>query len=54
MKIAVPVEENSMESIYASLTAPILIYDTESKENVFLITAVASQGGAGIKAAKPS
>ncbi|MGI6548432.1 MAG: NifB/NifX family molybdenum-iron cluster-binding protein [Syntrophomonadales bacterium] len=56
MKIAVPVEENSMESnICQSFgRAPyFLIYDTESKENVFLDnTAVASQGGAGIKAAQ--
>lgn len=56
MKIAVPVEDNSMEcNICQSFgRAPyFLIYDTESKASVFLDnTAIASQGGAGIKAAQ--
>lgn len=56
MKIAIPVEANNMEtSVSQSFgRAPyFLIYDTKSAESVFLDnSAVASQGGAGIKAAQ--
>lgn len=56
MKIAIPVENNSVDSgISPSFgRAPFfLIYDTDSKENSFIDnSAVASQGGAGIKAAQ--
>ena len=56
MKIAIPVDEKTMEtSVCASFgRAPyFLIYDTETKESVFLDnSAAASQGGAGIKAAQ--
>ena len=56
MKIAMPVDDNSMEtSVCQSFgrTPYFLIYDTESKESIFLDnSAVASQGGAGIKAAQ--
>jgi len=56
MKIAIPVDEKSLEtSVGQSFgrTPYYLIYDTVSKESVFLDnSAVASQGGAGIKAAQ--
>lgn len=56
MKIAIPVNDKSLEtSVCPSFgrTPYFLIYDTESKESVFLDnSAVASQGGAGIKAAQ--
>ncbi|KJR49020.1 Glycine-rich cell wall structural protein precursor [Desulfosporosinus sp. I2] len=56
MKIAIPVDGKSMEtSVCQSFgrTPYYLIYDTESKESIFLDnSAVASQGGAGIKAAQ--
>ena len=56
MKIAMPVDDKSVEtSVCQSFgrTPYFLIYDTESKESVFLDnSAAASQGGAGIKAAQ--
>lgn len=56
MKIAMPVEIKSMESNVCKSfgRAPyFLIYDTESKESVFLEnSATKSQGGAGIRAAQ--
>ena len=56
MRIALPVEDNSMESTICQSfgRAPyFLIYDTESQESVFLDNQGAvSQGGAGIKAAQ--
>jgi Uncharacterized conserved protein len=56
MKIAIPVNDKSMEANVCDSfgrTPYYLIYDTESKESVFLDnSAVASQGGAGIKAAQ--
>ncbi|WP_088187000.1 NifB/NifX family molybdenum-iron cluster-binding protein [Desulfosporosinus sp. FKA] len=56
MKVAIPVNDKSMEaSVSESFgrTPYYLIYDTESKESVFLDnSAIASQGGAGIKAAQ--
>ena len=56
MKIAIPVDEKSLESnVCVSFgRAPYyLIYDTETKESVFLDnSAAASTGGAGIKAAQ--
>jgi len=56
MKVAIPVDEKSLEtSVGQSFgrTPYYLIYDTVSKESVFLDnSAVASQGGAGIKAAQ--
>ncbi|KUO73578.1 MAG: dinitrogenase iron-molybdenum cofactor biosynthesis protein [Desulfosporosinus sp. BRH_c37] len=56
MKIAIPVNDKSMEAGVCDSfgrTPYYLIYDTESKESIFLDnSAVASQGGAGIKAAQ--
>jgi predicted Fe-Mo cluster-binding NifX family protein len=56
MKIAIPVEEKTLESdVCVSFgRAPyFLIYDTEIKESVFIDnSAAASAGGAGIKAAQ--
>ncbi len=56
MKIAIPVDGNSMEAnvcISFGRTPYFLIFDTESKEPIFLDnSAAASQGGAGIKAAQ--
>lgn len=56
MKIAIPVEDKSMEANVCpsfGRTPYFLTYDTESKESVFLDnSAAASQGGAGIKAAQ--
>lgn len=56
MKIAIPVDDVSMETnicISFGRTPYFLIYDTESKDAVFLNNdAATSQGGAGIKAAQ--
>ena len=56
MKIAVPVDEKSLESAVSPSfgRAPyFFFYDTETEESSFLDNgAVASQGGAGIKAAQ--
>jgi predicted Fe-Mo cluster-binding NifX family protein len=56
MKIAVPVDDKSLEtSVCVSFGRALyfLIYDTESKERIFVDnSAAASQGGAGIKAAQ--
>ncbi|HQB63986.1 MAG TPA: NifB/NifX family molybdenum-iron cluster-binding protein [Sedimentibacter sp.] len=56
MKIAMPVDEKTMESsvcISFGRTPYFLIYDSETKESVFIDnSAAASQGGAGIKAAQ--
>ena len=56
MKIAIPVEEKTLESsVCASFgrTPYFLIYDTETKDSVFIDnSAAASTGGAGIKAAQ--
>ncbi|MFZ3129726.1 MAG: NifB/NifX family molybdenum-iron cluster-binding protein [Desulfosporosinus sp.] len=56
MKIAIPVDDKSMETnvcMSFGRTPYFLIYDTETKDNIFLDnSAAASQGGAGIKAAQ--
>jgi len=56
MKIAIPVDDVSMETnicISFGRTPYFLIYDTETKDTIFLSnSAAASQGGAGIKAAQ--
>lgn len=56
MKIAIPVVDKSMESticVSFGRTPYFLIYETESKESLFLKNSAAeSQGGAGIKAAQ--
>jgi predicted Fe-Mo cluster-binding NifX family protein len=56
MKIAIPVNDKSMESFVGDTfgrTNYFLIYDTKTKESVFVDnSAAASQGGAGIKAAQ--
>ena len=56
MKIAIPVDEKTLESnVCASFgrTPYFLIYNTETKESVFIDnSAAASTGGAGIKAAQ--
>lgn len=56
MKIAIPVDEKNMETsicISFGRTPYFLIFETETKESLFLDnSAVASQGGAGIKAAQ--
>ena len=56
MKIAIPVDDKFMETkVCVSFgRAPyFLIYDTESKDSVFIENSAAtSQGGAGIKAAQ--
>lgn len=56
MKIAIPVNEKLMDSgVCQSFgrTSYFLIYDSESKEEIFIDnSAAASQGGAGIKAAQ--
>ncbi|MBE5965595.1 MAG: dinitrogenase iron-molybdenum cofactor biosynthesis protein [Lachnospiraceae bacterium] len=56
MKIAIPVDEKDIRSnvcISFGRTPYFLFYDTETKESVFLDnSAVASTGGAGIKAAQ--
>lgn len=56
MKIAIPVDKKSMEtSVCQSFgrTPYFLIYDTNSKEDIYIDnSAAASHGGAGIKAAQ--
>ena len=56
MKIAIPVDEKSLDSnicISFGRTPYFLIYDPETKEQIFLDnSAAASTGGAGIKAAQ--
>lgn len=56
MKIAIPVEDKSMETricVSFGRTPFFLIYDTVSQDSVFLENSAAtSQGGAGIKAAQ--
>ena len=56
MKIAIPVDDNILDSnvcISFGRTPYFLIFDTDTKECVFLDnSAVASTGGAGIKAAQ--
>lgn len=57
MKIAMPVDENSIESticISFGRAPYFMIYDNETKDKLFLDNSVAasSQGGAGIKAAQ--
>ena len=56
MKIAIPVDEKSVDSnvcVSFGRTPYFLIFDTDTKECVFLDnSAVASTGGAGIKAAQ--
>jgi len=56
MKIAIPVEGKTMETNVCQSfgrTPYFLIYDTESKESLFIDNSAAtSQGGAGIKAAQ--
>jgi predicted Fe-Mo cluster-binding NifX family protein len=56
MKIAIPIEEKSIESnvcMSFGRTPYFLIYETETNEDEFLDnSAAASQGGAGIKAAQ--
>lgn len=56
MKVAIPVIDKSMQSKMCpnfGRTPYFLIYDTESQEGTFLDnSAVASQGGSGIKAAQ--
>ncbi|MEF9852998.1 MAG: NifB/NifX family molybdenum-iron cluster-binding protein [Hydrogenoanaerobacterium sp.] len=56
MKIAIPVDENSLESaVCVSFgRAPyFMLYDTESKEAIFHKNAAAeAEGGAGLKAAQ--
>ena len=56
MKVVVPVEENRLVSdVYFSFgrASYFLVYDTETRESIFLSNAAAaSQGGAGIKAAQ--
>jgi predicted Fe-Mo cluster-binding NifX family protein len=56
MKIAIPVDEKTLGSnvcVSFGRTPYFLIYDTETKESVFIDnSAAASMGGAGIKAAQ--
>ena len=54
MKIVIPVEDNEIEICPSFGRTPLfLIYDTETKEKVFLDNSgIAVQGGAGIKAAQ--
>ena len=56
MKMAMPVNDKSMEANISDTfgrSRYFLIYDTESKESIYIDNAaVASQGGAGIKAAQ--
>ncbi len=56
MKIAIPVDEKTLESnvcVSFGRTPYFLIYDTETKDSVFIDnSAAASTGGAGIKAAQ--
>lgn len=56
MKIAIPTDDKAIDSNVCpsfGRTPFFLIYDTDSKESIFLDnSAAASQGGAGIKAAQ--
>ena len=56
MKISIPVNDKSMDSgvcISFGRTPYFLVYDSDSKESIFIEnTAATSQGGAGIKAAQ--
>ncbi len=56
MKIAIPVNEKTIETNVSQSfgrTSYFLIYNTETKENIFIDNSAAtSQGGAGIKAAQ--
>ncbi len=56
MKIAIPVDEKTLSSnvcVSFGRTPYFLIYDTETKESIFIEnSAAASTGGAGIKAAQ--
>jgi len=56
MRIVIPVDNKNLESsvcISFGRTPYFLIYDTQTKESVFVDnSAAASQGGAGIKAAQ--
>lgn len=56
MKIAIPVDEKDMGTnvcVSFGRTPYFLIYDTETKESIFIDnSAAASTGGAGIKAAQ--
>lgn len=56
MKIAIPVDKKTLESdvcVSFGRTPYFLVYDTETQESVFIDnSAVASTGGAGIKAAQ--
>ena len=56
MKIAIPVDEKTLEAkvcISFGRTSYFLIYDTKTKESIFLDnSAAASTGGAGIQAAQ--
>ena len=56
MKIAIPVDEKTLGSnvcVSFGRTPYFLIYDTETKESIFIEnSAAASTGGAGIKAAQ--
>lgn len=56
MKLALPVDDKSIETEVCQSfgrTPYFLIYDTDSKESVYLDnSAAASQSGAGIKAAQ--
>lgn len=56
MKISIPVNDKTMDSgvcISFGRTPYFLVYDSDSKESIFIEnTAATSQGGAGIKAAQ--
>ena len=56
MKIAIPLDEKTLSSnvcVSFGRTPYFLIYDTETKESIFIEnSAAASTGGAGIKAAQ--
>lgn len=56
MRIAIPVDEKDLSSnvcISFGRTSYFLIYDTETKEGIFIDnTAASNSGGAGIKAAQ--
>ena len=56
MKVAVPVDDQNLETTVCmsfGRTPYFMIYDTDTKEHIFLDNSAAdSQGGAGIKAAQ--
>ncbi|WP_313757398.1 NifB/NifX family molybdenum-iron cluster-binding protein [Tissierella sp.] len=56
MKIVIPVNDNSIKTTVCmsfGRTPYFLIYDTDTKESIFIDnSAISSQGGAGIKAAQ--